>query len=154
MFKPVPVGDRTRYSYARINEILPMPHLIDIQRKSYEWFLKEGLVDILHDISPITDFTGNLELSFDTFDLGTPKYGVEECKERDESYSAPMNVKVRLLYKDTGEMKESNVFMGDFPAPLLSMVLNVLLSASWFVLPAYTMVLPWILAAKSFTTLL
>ena len=102
MFKPVPVGDRTRYSYARINEILPMPHLIDIQRKSYEWFLKEGLVDILHDISPITDFTGNLELSFDTFDLGTPKYGVEECKERDESYSAPMNVKVRLLYKDTG----------------------------------------------------
>ena len=115
MFKPVPVGDRTRYSYARINEILPMPHLIDIQRKSYEWFLKEGLVDILHDISPITDFTGNLELSFDTFDLGTPKYGVEECKERDESYSAPMNVKVRLLYKDTGEMKESNVFMGDFP---------------------------------------
>ena len=115
MFKPVPVGDRTRYSYARINEILPMPHLIDIQRKSYEWFLKEGLVDILHDISPITDFTGNLELSFETFDLGTPKYGVEECKERDESYSAPMNVKVRLLYKDTGEMKESNVFMGDFP---------------------------------------
>ena len=115
MFKPVPVGDRTRYSYARINEILPMPHLIDIQRKSYEWFLKEGLVDILHDISPITDFTGNLELSFENFDLGTPKYGVEECKERDESYSAPMNVKVRLLYKDTGEMKESNVFMGDFP---------------------------------------
>ena len=115
MFKPVPVGDRTRYSYARINEILPMPHLIDIQRKSYEWFLKEGLVDILHDISPITDFTGNLELSFESFDLGTPKYGVEECKERDESYSAPMNVKVRLLYKDTGEMKESTVFMGDFP---------------------------------------
>ena len=115
MFKPVPVGDRIRYSYARINEILPMPHLIDIQRKSYEWFIKEGLVDILHDISPIKDFTGNLELSFENFDLGTPKYGVEECKERDESYSAPMNVKVRLLYKDTGEIKESSVFMGDFP---------------------------------------
>ena len=115
MFKPVPVGDRTRYSYARINEILPMPHLIDIQRKSYEWFIKEGLNEILHDISPIKDFTGNLELSFESFDLGQPKYGIEECKERDESYSAPMNVKVRLLYKDTGEMKESSVFMGDFP---------------------------------------
>ncbi len=115
MFKPVAVGDRTRYSYARINEILPMPHLIDIQRKSYEWFIKEGLVEILHDISPIKDFTCNLELSFENFDLGTPKYGVEECKERDESYSAPMNVKVRLLYKDTGEIKESSVFMGDFP---------------------------------------
>ena len=115
MFKPVPVGDRTRYSYARINEVLPMPHLIDIQRKSYEWFIKEGLCEIFHDISPIKDFTGNLELYFDNFELGKPKYGVEECKERDESYSAPMNVKVRLLYKDTGEMKESSVFMGDFP---------------------------------------
>ena len=115
MFKPVPVGDRTRYSYARINEILPMPHLIDIQRKSYEWFIKEGLNEILHDISPIKDFTGNLELSFESFDLGQPKYGIEESKEREESYSAPMNVKVRLLYKDTGEMKESSVFMGDFP---------------------------------------
>ena len=115
MFKPVPVGDRTRYSYARINEILPMPHLIDIQRKSYEWFIQEGLCDIFHDISPIKDFTGNLELSFENFELGKPKYGVEECKERDESYSAPMNVKVRLVYKDTGEIKESSVFMGDFP---------------------------------------
>ena len=115
MFKPVQVGDRTRYSYARIKEILPMPHLIDIQRKSYEWFLDEGLVDILHDISPIKDFSGNLELYFENFSLGEPKYGVEECKERDESYSAPMNVKVRLVYKDTGEIKESTVFMGDFP---------------------------------------
>ena len=115
MFKPVPVGDRIRYSYARINEVLPMPHLIDIQRKSYEWFIKEGLCEIFHDISPIKDFTGNLELSFENFELGKPKYGVEECKERDKSYSAPMNVKVRLVYKDTGEIKESSVFMGDFP---------------------------------------
>ena len=115
MFKPVPVGDRIRYSYARINEVLPMPHLIDIQRKSYEWFIKEGLCEIFHDISPIKDFAGNLELSFENFELGKPKYGVEECKERDESYSAPMNVKVRLVYKDTGEIKESSVFMGDFP---------------------------------------
>lgn len=117
MFKPVPVGDRTRYSYARINEILAMPHLIDIQRKSYEWFVQKGLMEILHDISPIKDFAGNLELSFESFELGTPKYSVEDCKERDESYSAPMNVKARLIFKDKekGEIKESSVFMGDFP---------------------------------------
>ena len=116
MFKPVPVGDRTRYSYARINEILAMPHLIDIQRKSYEWFIQKGLMEILHDISPIKDFAGNLELYFESFELGAPKYSVEECKERDESYSAPMNVKARLVFKDdSGEMKESSVFMGDFP---------------------------------------
>lgn len=117
MFKPVPVGNRTRYSYARINEILAMPHLIDIQRKSYEWFVQKGLMEILHDISPIKDFAGNLELSFESFELGTPKYSVEECKERDESYSAPMNVKARLIFKDKekGEIKESSVFMGDFP---------------------------------------
>ena len=115
MFKPVPVGNRTRYSYARINEVLPMPHLIDIQRKSYEWFMREGLCEIFHDISPIKDFTGNLELTFEGFTLGEPKYTVEECKERDASYSAPLNVNVRLLYKDTGEIKESKVFMGDFP---------------------------------------
>ena len=117
MFKPVPVGDRTRYSYARINEILAMPHLIDIQRKSYEWFVQKGLMEILHDISPIKDFAGNLELSFESFELGTPKYSVEECKERAESYSAPMNVKARLIFKDKekGEIKESSVFMGDFP---------------------------------------
>ena len=117
MFKPVPVGDRTRYSYARINEILAMPHLIDIQRKSYEWFVQKGLMEILHDISPIKDFAGNLELSFESFELGTPKCSVEECKERDESYSAPMNVKARLIFKDKekGEIKESSVFMGDFP---------------------------------------
>ena len=112
MFKPVPVGNRTRYSYARINEVLPMPHF---QRKSYEWFMREGLCEIFHDISPIKDFTGNLELSFEGFTLGEPKYTVEECKERDASYSAPLNVNVRLLYKDTGEIKESKVFMGDFP---------------------------------------
>ena len=115
MFKPVPVGDRIRYSYARINEVWPMPHLIDIQKSSYDWFIKEGLREIFHDISPIKDFTGNLELSFENFELGKPKYDVEECKERDESYSAPMNVKVRLVYKDTGKIKESSVFMGDFP---------------------------------------
>ena len=77
--------------------------------------MREGLCEIFHDISPIKDFTGNLELSFEGFTLGEPKYTVEECKERDASYSAPLNVNVRLLYKDTGEIKESKVFMGDFP---------------------------------------
>ncbi len=115
MFKPVPVGDRTRYSYGRISEVIPMPHLIDLQRKSYEWFIEEGLGEIFHDISPIKDFNGNLELSFEGFTLGEEKYSIEECKERDSSYSAPLNVNVRLLYKDTGEIKESKVFMGDFP---------------------------------------
>ena len=81
MFKPVPVGDRTRYSYARINEILAMPHLIDIQRKSYEWFIQKGLMEILHDISPIKDFAGNLELYFESFELGAPKYSVEASKK-------------------------------------------------------------------------
>ena len=115
MFKPVPTGARIRYSYARINEVLQMPHLIDIQRKSYEWFIREGLGEIFKDISPIKDFTENLELSFEGFTLGDPKYDVETCKERDASYSAPLNVDVRLLYKETGEIKESKVFMGDFP---------------------------------------
>ena len=115
MFKPVPIGNRTRYSYARIVEVLKMPHLIDLQKKSYEWFMREGLCEIFKDISPIKDFTGNLELSFEGFSLGEAKYNVEECKERDASYSAPLNVNVRLLYKETGEIKESKVFMGDFP---------------------------------------
>jgi DNA-directed RNA polymerase subunit beta len=92
-----------------------MPHLIDLQRNSYKWFLAEGLEEVFDDVSPIKDFTGNLELTFENFTLGEPKYDVEECKERDASYSAPLNVNVRLLYKDTGEIKESNVFMGDFP---------------------------------------
>ena len=115
MFKPVQTGDRSRYSFGKINEVLPMPHLIDLQRKSYEWFINEGLNEIFHDISPIKDFNGNLELSFESFELGKPKYSIEECKERDASYSAPLNVNVHLLYKDTGEIKESHVFMGDFP---------------------------------------
>ncbi|MBR1590097.1 MAG: DNA-directed RNA polymerase subunit beta [Acidaminococcaceae bacterium] len=115
MFKPVQTGDRTRYSFGKIKEVLPMPHLIDLQRKSYDWFMSDGLNEIFHDISPIKDFNGNLELSFQSFDIGEPKYTIEECKERDASYSAPLNVNVHLLYKDTGEIKESRVFMGDFP---------------------------------------
>ena len=115
MFKPVETGDRLRYSYARINEILKMPHLIDLQRKSYEWFIKEGLKETFNDISPIKDFSDNLELYFKGFSLGDPKFDSETCKDKDITYAAALNVDVRLLYKETGEIKESTVFMGDFP---------------------------------------
>jgi DNA-directed RNA polymerase subunit beta len=115
MFNPVPVGKRVRYSYGKINEVLDMPNLIEIQKNSYSWFLKEGLQEIFHDISPIQDFTGNLVLSFENFTLGEPKYDVEECKERDVTYSAPLRVNVRLINRETGEIKEQEVFMGDFP---------------------------------------
>ena len=115
MFNPVPVGKRFRYSYAKIDEVLDMPNLIEIQKNSYNWFLKEGLQEIFHDISPIQDFTGNLVLSFENFTLGEPKYEVEECKERDVTYAAPLRVSVRLYNKETQEIKEQEVFMGDFP---------------------------------------
>ena len=115
MFNPVPVGKRTRYSYAKIKEVMEMPHLLDIQRNSYEWFLKEGLQEIFHDISPIQDFTGNLVLSFENFTLDDPKYDLDECKERDVTLAAPLRVNVRLINRETGEIKEQEVFMGDFP---------------------------------------
>ncbi|MEG6586997.1 DNA-directed RNA polymerase subunit beta [Dendrosporobacter sp. 1207_IL3150] len=115
MFNPVPVGKRVRYSFAKTREVLDMPNLIEIQKNSYTWFLKEGLQEIFHDISPIQDFTGNLVLSFENFSLGEPKYDVEECKERDVTYSAPLRVNVRLINRETGEIKEQEVFMGDFP---------------------------------------
>ncbi|MDU2065460.1 MAG: DNA-directed RNA polymerase subunit beta [Sporomusaceae bacterium] len=115
MFNPVPVGKRERYSYAKINEVLDMPNLIELQKNSYQWFLREGLQEIFHDVSPIQDFTGNLVLSFENFTLGEPKYDVEECKERDVTYSAPLRVNVRLINRETGEIKEQEVFMGDFP---------------------------------------
>lgn len=115
MFYPVKVGTRERWSYGRIQEVLDMPNLIEIQQNSYEWFLSEGLREMFRDISPIQDFTGNLVLEFVDYTLGEPKYEVEECKERDVTYAAPLRVKVRLINKETGEVKEQEVFMGDFP---------------------------------------
>ncbi|TCT21068.1 DNA-directed RNA polymerase subunit beta [Melghiribacillus thermohalophilus] len=106
---------RQRRSYARISEVLELPNLIEIQTASYEWFLEEGLREMFQDISPIEDFTGNLSLEFVDYSLGEPKYPVDEAKERDVTYSAPLRVKVRLLNKETGEVKEQEVFMGDFP---------------------------------------
>ncbi|TDQ34701.1 DNA-directed RNA polymerase subunit beta [Aureibacillus halotolerans] len=106
---------RQRRSYARISEVLDLPNLIEIQTASYQWFLDEGLKEMFKDISPIEDFTGNLSLEFIDYSLGEPKYPVEESKERDVTYCAPLRVKVRLLNKETGEVKEQDVFMGDFP---------------------------------------
>ncbi|AKP45514.1 MULTISPECIES: DNA-directed RNA polymerase subunit beta [Bacillus] len=106
---------RQRRSYARIREILELPNLIEIQTSSYQWFLDEGLREMFRDISPIEDFTGNLSLEFIDYSLGEPKYSVEEAKQRDATYSAPLRVKVRLVNKETGEVKDQEVFMGDFP---------------------------------------
>lgn len=117
MFKPEKVGKRTRYTYAKINEVLEMPHLLDVQRKSYEWFLESGLQNIFDDISPIKDNSGNLVLSFEGFSLGEPKYDINECKNRDATYAAPLRVNVRLINNDpeNQDIKEQEVFMGDFP---------------------------------------
>ena len=114
---PVQLGRTTRMSYSRINEVLDMPNLIEVQKNSYQWFLDEGLREVLRDVSPITDYTGNLIMEFIDYslDLDNIKYSIEECKERDATYSAPLKVKVRLINKETGEVKEQEIFMGDFP---------------------------------------
>ncbi|WOV84120.1 DNA-directed RNA polymerase subunit beta [Sporosarcina jeotgali] len=106
---------RQRRSFARISEVLDLPDLIEIQTESYEWFLEEGLREMFHDISPIQDFTGNLSLEFVDYQLGEPKYPVDESKERDVTFAAPLRVKVRLHNKETDDVKEQDVFMGDFP---------------------------------------
>ena len=106
---------RQRRSFARISEVLELPNLIEIQTSSYQWFLDEGLKEMFQDISPIEDFAGNLSLEFIDYTLGDPKYSVEDSKERDATYSAPLRVKLRLVNKETGEVKDQDVFMGDFP---------------------------------------
>ncbi|MBE3580361.1 MAG: DNA-directed RNA polymerase subunit beta [Thermoanaerobacteraceae bacterium] len=108
-------GNRERWSYASIKEVLDLPNLIEVQRQSYQWFIEEGIRETFQEISPIQDFTGNLILEFVDHSIGDPKYSVEECKERDMTYAAPLRVKVRLINKETGEVKEQEVFMGDLP---------------------------------------
>ena len=116
MVKDVQHGKTTRKSFARIDEILEMPNLIEVQKKSYEWFLTDGLREVFDDVASITDYTGNLELSFIGYKLeDTPKYSVEECKARDATYACPLKVSMRLHNKETGEIKEQEIFMGDFP---------------------------------------
>ena len=117
MVHPVQLGKRTRMSFSKIREVTDMPSLIEIQLNSYNWFLEEGLQEVFDDINPIQDYTGNLVLEFVGYKLDTDniKYSVEQCKERDTTYAAPLKVKVRLRNNETGEIKEQEVFMGDFP---------------------------------------
>lgn len=116
MPQPVKIGKKTRMSYSLIQEVAPMPNLIQIQKDSYDWFIQEGLKEVFEDISPIRDYADNLVLEFIEHSINDePKYDQEECKERDATYSAPLKVKVRLVNKETGEVKEQEVFMGDFP---------------------------------------
>ena len=114
--KPVHLGKNVRMSFSRIDEVLEMPNLIEVQKNSYKWFLEEGLKEVFKDISEISDYQGNLVLDFIDYRLDeTPKYTIEECKERDATYAAPLRVRASLLNKETGEVKEQDIFMGDFP---------------------------------------
>ncbi|MBE7006121.1 MAG: DNA-directed RNA polymerase subunit beta [Ruminococcaceae bacterium] len=114
--KEVLFGKTLRHSFAKYEEILEMPNLLKIQKDSYNWFLNEGLKEVFRDVGAITDYTGNLELTFKDFSMDeSPKYTVEECKERDATYAKPIKVRVQLLKKNTGEIKEQSIFMGDFP---------------------------------------
>ena len=114
--KPVHNGRTTRMSFSKINEVIGMPNLIEIQKNSYNWFLEEGLHEVFHDIAAIEDYTGNLMLEFIDYRLDNhPKYTIKECKERDATYAAPLYVTARLINKQTGEVKEQEIFMGDFP---------------------------------------
>ena len=115
--RPITNGKSMRMSYSRQKEVLQMPNLIEVQTDSYKWFLDEGLKEVFDDISPITDYSGHLSLEFVDFTLCTDetKYTIEECKERDATYAAPLKVKVRLHNKETDEINEHEIFMGDLP---------------------------------------
>ena len=116
MITPRKLGATSRMNFSRIEEVIDLPNLLEIQKKSYGWFLNEGLIEVLHDVSPITDYSGNLIIEFIDYKIDEkPKYPVEECKERDVNYAAPMRVKVRLTNKATGEVQEDLVYMSDFP---------------------------------------
>ena len=114
--KDVQLGTTTRKSFAKINEVMQMPNLIEVQKKSYQWFLNEGLEEVFRDIGSITDYTGNLVLDFIDYTMDEdPKYTIAQCKARDVTYAKPLKVRARLQNKETGEVKENIIFMGDFP---------------------------------------
>ncbi len=117
MLKPKNLGKNTRMSFSKIDELIDMPNLLDIQKKSFEWFLTDGISEVLRDVSPIVDHSGNLSIDFVSFSINREdtQYPVEECKERDVNYAAPLKVNVRLTNKETGLVKESEIYMGDFP---------------------------------------
>ena len=114
--KPVQLGKTQRMSFSRIDEVIEMPNLIEVQKNSYQWFLDEGLKEVFRDISTIEDYTGNLVLEFIDYRLDSePKYSIKECKDRDVTYAAPLRVTARLLNKETGNVQDQEIFMGDFP---------------------------------------
>lgn len=115
--RPMAGNKVMRMSYARQKEVLEMPNLIEVQKDSYQWFLDEGLKEVFDDISPIADYSGSLSLEFVDFELckDDVKYSIEECKERDATYAAPLTVKVRLYNKEKEEINEHKIFMGDLP---------------------------------------
>ncbi|MBQ9531830.1 MAG: DNA-directed RNA polymerase subunit beta [Eubacterium sp.] len=114
--KDVKLGTTTRKSFAKINEVMQMPNLIEVQKKSYQWFLDEGLKEVFRDIGSITDYTGNLVLDFIDYSMDDePKYSIAQCKARDVTYAKPLKVRARLQNKETGEVKENTIYMGDFP---------------------------------------
>ena len=114
--KPRQVGKTTRMSFARIDEILEMPNLLEIQKKSYGWLIDKGIMEVLRDVSPIVDYSDNLVVEFVDFSLDSkPKYPVEECKARSTNYAVPFRVTVRLTNRSTGEMQQHDVYMGDLP---------------------------------------
>ena len=116
MPKDVLYGKTLRKSFARTQEIMDMPNLLEIQKSSYKWFLETGLREVFKDVDSVTDYSGNLELSFIDYSMDEkPKYTEEECKARDATYAAPLKVRVRLRNKETEEIKEQEIFMGDFP---------------------------------------
>ena len=116
MLHPEQIGLRERMSFSRIKDVMEMPYLITVQKASYDWFLNKGLKEVFDDVNPIVDFSGNLSLEFIDYTADSePKYGVEECKERDTNYSTSLKVKIRFTNKETGEIKEQNIFMADFP---------------------------------------
>ncbi len=116
MVKPHKLGRNVRMSFSKIDEALEMPNLIEVQKKSYRWLIDEGLMEVFRDISPISNYSGNLLIDFVSYNLDSkPKYTIEECKDHDANYAAPLKVDVRLTNKQTGEVKQSEIFMGDFP---------------------------------------
>jgi len=155
--RPVKTGKGVRMTFSRQKEVLEMPNLIEIQKNSYQWFLDEGLKEVFADISPITDFAGHLSLEFVDFTLckNDIKYTIEECKERDATYAAPLKVKVRLCNKDKDEINEHEIFMGDLPlmTDTGSFVINgaELSSASLFVPLVFIMESRTIRSVQSYT---
>ena len=153
--RPIKSGKSSRMSYSRQKEVLQMPNLIEVQKDSYQWFLDEGLKEVFDDISPISDYSGHLSLEFVDFTLCEKdvKYTIEECKERDATYAAPLKVRVRLHNKETDEINEHEIFMGDLPlmtatGTFVIMVQSVLSSVSSCVRPVFIMPLRMISLVK------